>query len=155
MNFHELKNAVIEKSILIPDNPSNLFKKWTTSDGLKTFFGRDHKVELRLGGAYEIYFLLDAPEGTRGSEGCTILSFIPDEMLSFTWNAPPHLEARHSGIYTYVVINFDEVDDKNHTVLTLRHLGWPEDERYPIVYEYFDKAWDFVLENLLKSYSSN
>jgi uncharacterized protein YndB with AHSA1/START domain len=104
-------------------------------------------VELKLHGAYEIYFLLDAPAGLRGSEQCKILSYIPDEMLSFTWNAPAHLEARHSGIYTFVVVNFDEITETK-TMVTIRHLGWPEDERFLPVYDYFDRAWEQVLNSL-------
>ena len=39
--------------------------------------------------AYELHFLEDAPEGRRGSESCRVLAFVPERLLSFTWNAPP------------------------------------------------------------------
>lgn len=146
-----LSSQFIEKSIILNSTPEELFQRWTTSDGLKTFFGADNKVELKLHGAYEIYFLMDAPDGGRGSEKCQILSFIPNEMLSFTWNAPPQLAARNSDIFTYVVINFDEITEEK-TMLTLRHLGWPDDERFPPVFDYFDQAWGYVLNNLEKCY---
>jgi uncharacterized protein YndB with AHSA1/START domain len=148
--MQNLSSQSIEKSIILNSTPAELFQRWTTRDGLKTFFGADNKVELKLHGAFEIYFLMDAPDGGRGSEKCQILSFIQDEMLSFTWNAPPHLEARNSDIFTYVVINFDEITEEK-TMLTLRHLGWPDDERFPAVFEYFEQAWDYVLNSLEKS----
>lgn len=148
-----LSSKFIEKAIVINSSPEELYSRWTSREGLQSFFGADNLVELKLHGAYEIYFLMDALEGGRGSEGCKILSFIPNEMLSFTWNAPPHLEARNSDIYTYIVINFDEITD-NKTMVTLRHLGWPDDDRFPPVFDYFDQAWDYVLNNLEKVYIS-
>lgn len=147
MNILELKDTCIEKTALINQSTHDLFQKWTTREGLKSFFGADNKVELKLHGAYEIYFLLDAPEGSRGSENCKILSYIPDEMLSFTWNAPPHLEARNTDLFTFVVVNFDEITETK-TMVTIRHLGWPEDERFLPVYDYFDQAWEYVINSL-------
>lgn len=154
MTLLKLPLPIIEKSALINSSPADLFQKWTTHEGLKTFFGVDNKVELKVHGAFEIYFLMDAPDGSRGSEGCKILSYIPNEMLSFTWNSPPHLEARKTNINTFVVVNFDEITETK-TMVTIRHLGWPEDERFIPVFEYFEKAWENVLISLEKSITQN
>jgi len=151
MTVIELKNAMIEKQLVIDASKEFVYKRWTTHEGLKTFFGAENNIELKPMGKFEIYFLMDAPEGLRGSEGCKVLSFVQNEMLSFTWNAPPNLEARNSSHYTYVVVNFDEVDEYK-TLVTVRHLGWIEDEQFVPVYEYFDKAWEYVLASLEKSY---
>jgi uncharacterized protein YndB with AHSA1/START domain len=146
----KLSDKFIEKSIIISSTPSELFQKWTTTEGLKTFFGEDNTTELKPFGAFEIYFLQDAPIGGRGSEGCQVLAFVPNEMFSFTWNAPPHLEARTSDHKTFVVVNFDEITEAK-TMVTLRHLGWPDEELFIPVYDYFDNAWDYVLNNLEES----
>ena len=46
----------------------------------------------------------------------------PKQMLSFTWNAPPHLpEARAQR--TFVVLRFEPIGDKQ-TRVTLHHAGW-------------------------------
>jgi uncharacterized protein YndB with AHSA1/START domain len=66
--------------------------KWTTHEGMLTFFGKDNKIEFSPCCTYKIYFLMDNPAGLRGVEGCKVLSFLPKEMLSFTWN--PHLSLR-------------------------------------------------------------
>ena len=125
--------------------------KWTTHEGLKTFFGADNKIELIPGGAFEIYFSTDAPEGLKGSEGCKVLSFIPKQMLSFSWNAPPSImEARESGYNTWVVVTFKSLT-ADKTEVNITHLGWPEDKIWEEVYDYFDKAWESVLNSLLES----
>ena len=139
------------KKVKVNLSAKKVWQKWSTHDGLKTFFGEDNKIDLRPGGEYEIYFKSDATEGSRGSEGCTVLSFIPNEMLSFTWVAPPTFKAlRESGYKTWVVVQFLELTPRQ-TEVTITHLGWPEGEEWNPVYEYFDKAWEYVLNQLVKS----
>lgn len=138
----------IVKRKVVKGRIDEIWKKWTTHEGLKTFFGRDNKVELKIGGAFEIYFLLDNPEGLRGSEGCKVLSYLPSRMLSFSWNVPPKFkELRESGHKTWVVVMFDEIDE-NGTEISLTHLGWPEEAEWDPVFDYFVDAWDQVLSGI-------
>ena len=141
----KISDRKIIKSTIVNMPVDLVWWKWTTHEGLLTFFGEDNKVELTPGGAYEIYFNMDVPAGSRGAEGCTVLSYIPERMLSFTWNAPPKFrEARESPHHTWVVVEFKSLcEDK--TQVTLTHLGWPEDEDWNGVYLYFAEAWDSVM----------
>lgn len=128
-----------------------IWKKWTTHEGLKTFIGEDNRIELRPGGPYEIFFLMDAPPGERGGEGNTVLSFLPEQMLSFSWNAPPTIpEIRNQEHRTWVVVQFREID-QDHTEVTLDHLGWLDGEKWDETFCYFERAWDLVLNALGKS----
>jgi uncharacterized protein YndB with AHSA1/START domain len=141
----------IVKSATVKCQIDTAWWKWTTHEGLLTFFGADNKIELLPGGAFEIYFNTEAPQGLRGSEGCKVLSYLPKQMLSFSWNAPPSLmEARESGYYTWVVVNFKSVSG-SETEITLNHLGWPEGIMWEAVYNYFDKAWGTVMNWLNES----
>jgi len=82
--MEKMSDKQIRKTKIVNCPGHNAWQKWTTHDGLITFFGNDNKIELRLGGPFEIYFLLDNPPGLRGSEGCKIISYVPERMLSFT-----------------------------------------------------------------------
>ena len=125
--------------------------KWTTHEGLITFFGKDNKIELTEGGCFEIYFLMENPIGLRGSEECKILTFTPKEMISFTWNAPPEFkEVRESSHYTAVIVNFRAINVKQ-TEVSIRHLGWPKDKRWDPVFNYFNDAWEIVLKKFEQS----
>ena len=147
-----MNDSCLHKSRVIQADLKSTWEKWTTSDGLKTFFGLDNKVELVPGGAYEIYFLLDNPEGTRGGEGNQVLSFLPQKMLSFTWNAPPTIpEVRNHSHKTWVVIQLETVDT-TRTKVTLDHLGWLDGDKWDETYTYFDRAWDRVLDSLKDSF---
>ena len=128
----------------------SVWHAWTTSEGATTFFAPKAKVELILGRRYELYFDLDAPRGSRGSEGCRVLSFLPMEMLSFEWNAPPEfpqIRREQRQKHTWVVVQFTPLR-KDLTKIRLTHLGWREGEEWEKVFQYFRRAWDIVLGRL-------
>lgn len=147
----QINDKIIIKTKTVNCPIDTVWWKWTTHEGLLTFFGPDNKIKLKLGGAYEIYFLLDNPKGLQGGEGCKIISYLPKKMLSFTWNAPPeHPEIRNHNHKTWVVINFNSISGKQ-TEVELNHLGWLDGEKWDEVYNYFDSAWDTVLKWLEES----
>src|SRR5712672_923199 len=80
---------VIVKEAVLPVPVAQAWALWADSSGAASYgVPQAADIELRPGGKYEIYFNKNAPEGERGSEGCKVLSFIPQRMLAFTWNAP-------------------------------------------------------------------
>lgn len=140
----------IIKKRTIKKSKSFIYNKWTTKEGLNSFFSADNKINIIPNGPYEIYFTLDETIKERGSEGCKVLSFIPNQMFSFTWNTPPVFkDLRNSGYHTWVVLEF--IEENDNTVVRLSNLGYPEDEAWTPAYQYFDKAWDYVLDNLVES----
>ncbi len=146
----KITDKKIKKVRLINESIEKVWWRWTTHEGLKSFFGRDNKIELTPGGAFEIYFMMDSPVGLRGSEGCQILSYLPNEMLSFSWNAPPkYEEVRKSDHKTWTVVNY-KAESNHQTEITLTQFGWPDDEQWNAVFDYFDIAWDQVLDVLEK-----
>ncbi len=146
-----MNNKQIVKSAIVAADINQVWQKWTTHEGLKTFFGVDNMIELRPGGPYEIYFLLENPPGTRGGEGNQVLSFLPREMLSFSWNAPPSIpEIRNHAHRTWVVVVFRELGPLK-TEVTLKHVGWLDGEKWDETIAYFEKAWDIVLNSLQAS----
>lgn len=139
---------VLKKEVTVAATPQQVWAAWTTPAGLAAFFAPQANIDLRIGGAYELYIKPDAPEGERGCEGCTILTFVPLEMLSVTWNAPPSIPSlRKAGARTQVTLYFTPVDDGHvHVEFTMCGFGAGEDwDRY---YAYFDRAFSNVLLSL-------
>lgn len=146
-----INDKKIVKTSTLNCNLDKAWWKWTTHEGLLSFFGPDNKIELALGGKFEIYFLMDNPEGSRGGEGNKIISFLPNQMLSFTWNSPPNFaEVRNHEHSTWVVVNFNAIDSTK-TEVTLTHLGWIDGKEWDEVFEYFESAWDNVMGGLKES----
>jgi uncharacterized protein YndB with AHSA1/START domain/uncharacterized protein YciI len=137
------KTLVVEETI--PASVDRVWRAWTTSEGIESFLAEEAEIRLEIGGPYEIYFNMGAPEGQRGSEGCTVLSYLPMEMLSFTWNAPPSIpNLRNAGARTHVVVRFDDINSES-TRLQLTQLGFGTGPDWDAYYAYFSKAWPSVL----------
>jgi uncharacterized protein YndB with AHSA1/START domain len=142
-------NLIKERVVNAPR--TEVWRAFTTTEDLKSFFAPDAYTELRLEGPYELYFLSDAEPGFRGSEGCKVLSFLEEEMLSLTWNAPPQFPEER-GQHTFVVVQFYD-EDEGKTRVKLTHAGWKNGGRWAEVYDYFDDAWEKVLDWLEERYS--
>ncbi len=142
-------HRIIAGEVIVDAPVSDVWKAWTTEQGIKSFFAHDCNIDLRVGGPYEMTFLPDGEPGQRGGEGVRFLAIQPEKMLSFTWNAPPHLaEVRKQ--WTHVVVRFREIED-GRAKLTLRHDGWGEGGEWDEAFAYFERAWlEIVLPNLAK-----
>ncbi len=138
-----LAEREIVGEIVVPAAVRAVWEAWTTKEGAQAFFAPQCTIDLRPGGAYEMLFDLEAEEGKRGGEGMLVMAVQPESMLSFTWNAPPHL-ARVRGQMTHVVIRLEEVD-ASHTRVVLRHDGWGQGGEWDAAYDYFLRAWKQVV----------
>jgi uncharacterized protein YndB with AHSA1/START domain len=134
------------KEIEIEADVDLLWKKFTTEEGLLSFFAPSVNFQFEIGGSFEMLFDLKKPIGLQGSEDCKILSFLPQKMISFSWNNPPKFEQIRDE-KTWVVIQFQQIES-NKTRIILTHLGWKDGPKWEGAYEYFDTAWDIVLKRL-------
>jgi uncharacterized protein YndB with AHSA1/START domain len=142
----------IEKEVVVSAPRATVWNAWTTTDGAKTFFAPDAKIELVPGGAYEIYFGPTQPAGLKGGETNRVIAFEPQTMLLFSWNAPPKFGPLRKE-HTYVLIRFDDAPGGG-TRVRLTHFGWREADEWNAVYDYFDKAWGPVMGNFAKRYDA-
>lgn len=144
----KITDKQIAKQAVVKASRSKVWQLWTTTEGVIAFVAPDAHIELTIGGAYEWYFMTDAPKGSQGSETCKVLSFLPEEMLSFSWNAPPDQAfVRNHAYKTWVVLLLSDTADGD-TLVKLHHTGWPEGEEWDVAYHYFNEAWGFVLDRL-------
>jgi len=142
----------IQKQVIVAASLAEVWQAWTTEEGALTFFAPKANVELKIGGRYEMLFNPDDPPGLQGGEGLKILSYSPQEMLSFTWNAPPKYPTVRDQ-HTWVVVQFEPVD-VGSTRVTLTHLGWQTGGEWDQVFDYFVRAWDVVLGRLQYRFSN-
>ena len=133
----------IRKEIEVHAPLAEMWRAWTTAEGAKTFFGPEARVDLRIGGPYEILFDLEQPAGKRGGEGLTVLCYVPDELVAFQWNAPPDFPTLRDCPRTWVVVQL--APDGDRVKVTLRHYGFGEGAEWDRLYAYFQRAWGLVL----------
>lgn len=131
---------------------TEVWKAWTTPEGIESFFApKAAKVEPWVGGAFELWFGVDLPEGSRGSENCKVHSVKPMEQVVFEWNAPPTIPVIRP-LRTLVYLDFKPLPD-NRTELTLRNFGYGDGEEWQKAKAYFQRAWPAVMANLEKRFA--
>jgi uncharacterized protein YndB with AHSA1/START domain len=142
-------DIVVTKVVNAP--VADVWKAWTTAEGIESFFApKAAKVEPWPGGAFELWFGVNLPEGTRGSEGCKVHSVKPMEQFVFEWNAPPTIPTIR-GLRTLVYLDFRPLPD-NRTEVTLRNFGYGDGEDWAKSKAYFAAAWPAVLGSLEKRF---
>lgn len=141
-------NRIIRLQATVNAPLAEVWRAWTTPEFIKSWFAPDCKVDLRPGGAYEMYFNLDDPPGSKGGEGVIVLAVQPEKMFSFTWNAPPEMPTVRFQ-HTHVVVRFFEAGN-GQTKVTLTHDGWGKGAEWDEAYEYFVRAWGKVVLPRLK-----
>jgi uncharacterized protein YndB with AHSA1/START domain len=142
-------DRAIVKSVTVPLPRAEAWRRWTTKEGLQTFFAPDCAIELWPLTPFHIWFFPENPPGARGAEDLVLLSFLPERMLSFQWDAPPHLpEVRaHKN---WVVVQFDDAGEGT-TTLTMHHHGWKDGPQWDQAFAYFTEAWEVVLGRFARS----
>ena len=140
----------IDKSVEIAATLDQAWDAWTTRAGIASFFAPDAVIDARVGGAFSIHIDPGAPAGSRGADDMRFMALQPKRMISFDWNAPPHLpEARAQR--TFVVVRFEPLGERS-TRVSLHHTGWGDGGEWDKAYAYFDRAWGGVLANLKKRF---
>jgi uncharacterized protein YndB with AHSA1/START domain len=126
-----------------------VWRAFTTSEGAEEFFAQRANIGLAIGGPYEIQF--DPKDERSGTKGLKILSYAPEEMISFQWNAPPELpEVRNGG--TWVVVEMEPVD-AYRTHVTITHLGWKIGPQWDQAYVHFQSGWRDLIARLQKRFT--
>jgi uncharacterized protein YndB with AHSA1/START domain len=129
---------------------SEVWRVFTTSEGAMEFFAEKANIRLALGGPYEIQF--DPKDDRSGTKGLKILSFAPEEMISFQWNAPPEMPEVRNGS-TWVVVQM-RPEGTGRTHVTISHLGWKEGAEWDQAYAHFTQGWGELIARLQVRFTS-
>ncbi len=138
---------LVHKEVTIHAPRAEVYRLLSTAAGWNTFFEVDARIDLRVGGPYEVLFgPPELGEGHRGSEGCQVLAAVPDRLLVFSWSAPPDFPEEREKRTVVAVTLADTAD--GGTALVLDHTGFGLGGRWDEVHAYFDVAWGKVIEAL-------
>ena len=143
---------IIRHEVSVEAPIEDVWEAWTTEQGVHSFFAPASRIDLCVGGAYEILFDPAASPGERGAEGTQLLALQPPRMLAFTWNAPPHLvDVRPQFTHVQIWIQGETADK---TLVTLIHTGWGVGGQWDEAYAYFERAWgEVVLPRLARRFA--
>jgi uncharacterized protein YndB with AHSA1/START domain len=133
---------IIELSIPAP--LPEVWRAFTTNEGLSSWLAPEVSVDLRNGGDWLVKF----PGSTGGG---TIVSFVPQKELVLSALAPdrfPHVRAAR----THAVFTFKAKG--NNTLVRLSQTGWQSGKEWDAAYEYLAAANGQMLAMLHHRYVS-
>ena len=143
-----MNNGVKDKRLVfeltLNAQPSEVYKAWTTKEGIESFLAPSCEVNLKMFGDYFIYFLPENPPGTRGAEDEKVISFEENRMFSFTWGMPPIFPYFRKNQKTIVLIRLEQMEE-GKTKMLFMQSGWGYGEEWRKSYDYFEQAWGNVV----------
>ena len=134
---------MVYSEVSVDRSASEAFADWTTEESVESFFAEKAFIDPVPGGDYALWFAIDAPEGSRGSDSSTVLAVESDKMLSFTWAMPPYMPEIRPHL-TVVQILFVPVGE-DRTRVRLFHTGFGSGEAWEKGHDYFEQTWPAVL----------
>lgn len=147
------RQSVLEASI--PGTPDQVYRLWTTPEGVKCFLASDTRIDLKPGGRYEMIFdPASDPEGAvEGTKGARLLEFTPGKSLTFEWAMPSFAkELNTTPLPTWVEVTFAPDPQPRMTRMRLAHRGFGMDPSWDRAYAHYRgsaSAWRRVLEKLV------
>ena len=136
-------DRVLRADLIVLGPIEEVWKAWTTEEGIKSFFAPAGQVDLKVDGTYDIWFNPDGKPGERGAEGMRILGVELEKRFVFTWNAPPTIPTIR-GQRTIVILDFT-ASTRTQTRVRFTQMGWGEGTDWDAAYSYFDRAWGAVV----------
>jgi uncharacterized protein YndB with AHSA1/START domain len=139
----EPKALIVE--VTVPATQAEVWKAFTTSEGLSTWLTPGAVVDLREGGEWTAHY----PGGHTG--GGTIVSFVPMREMTLRAMAPeqfPHVREERT------TAKFEFVPQGNATLVRLTQTGWKTGEEWDKAYEYLAKGNPELFEQLRRRFVS-
>jgi uncharacterized protein YndB with AHSA1/START domain len=123
------KALILELSV--PATRAEVWKAFTTSEGLSTWLTPGAVVDLRNGGEWTAHY----PGGHTG--GGTIVSFTPQQELTLAALAPeqfPNVRSQRT------LAKFEFISESSSTLVRLTQTGWKTGEEWDKAYEYLSQG---------------
>jgi uncharacterized protein YndB with AHSA1/START domain len=158
-------DRTIRYEVIVEASPDDVYRLWTTREGVQKFFAPDALIEAQPGGRYEIRFSPEKdPEGlSHGTKGARVLQAVPGKTLAFEWItfaadadlgdkappiAPPELRNARP-LPTWVELSFAPTG--RGTRVTFAHYGFRRGGLWEGSYDFFKRAWKLVLDQLVQA----
>ena len=130
-----------------------VWKTFTTADGLRTFLAPVVALDFRIGGKWEVSADPHGQLGDPGNIVNEVISFLPLSMISVRVARPPST-FRHPEIVTQVwtVYQFERVG-ADRTRLTVSMAGWKTGTDWDETYAFFERGNAYTMAQLQKRFT--
>jgi uncharacterized protein YndB with AHSA1/START domain len=128
----------LEWELVVPAPVGEVWRAWSTADGIATWAAPAGYVELHAGGAWEAHFAPDRPKGQRGSDANLIVEVVPEQILVIRAGAPVRFPTVRAEKTTFLV-TLTPVGE-GHTLVRATQSGWKEGAEWDEAFLYLADA---------------
>lgn len=141
----------IETTVRAPQDI--VWKAWTESDQVATWFSPDAIIEAQPGGRFELFFD-PSNHDHQCTKGCVFTLVEQKKRLGFTWKGPDQFAdlMNDPTPSTSVRVSFFREDDITRVVV--EHSGWGQGEEWEEARTWHERAWLDVLGRLKSTLES-
>jgi uncharacterized protein YndB with AHSA1/START domain len=142
---HDRAGKVLMLEVTVPAPRAEVWKAFSTSEGLSTWLAPNAVVDLKPGGDWIVRF----PGGS--SAGGTIVSFVPQQEIVISALAPekfPTVRAQRT------TARFELEDHGTGTLVRLTQTGWKNGDEWDRAYEYLTAGNAQLLATLHRRFVS-
>ncbi len=142
---------VLQLSITIPLKKEEVWKLFTTTDGLKKWIAPVAKIDMKMGGWIRTNYDLSKPFDDSTSIKLDIINYIENEMLTLKVNLNNNFseEAKKEDKNLQEILQFIDVG-KGETKIRSTMVGWGQGSHWDKAYSFFEKGNDWTLKEILK-----
>jgi len=130
--------------VVVPAGLETVWDAFTTREGMVTWLAPEARIELRIGGPWEVGFAGAAPGGG------TILAYLPREILAIHAMAPEAFPTVRSE-RTMAFFRFEPVSAAQ-TKVRLSQVGWKEGGEWEKAFQYLAKGNSQLLNALYERF---
>lgn len=144
---------VLQQQIVVPATLDEVWKAFTTSEGLSSFAAPLARADFRLGGIWEASFDPDAEIGDPDNIRNEYIAFVPMRMIAIqTVNAPPDFPHPELLDELFFVLEMEDLG-ANRVRLTESGVGFGDGEGWDTIWELFERGNEWTLQQLYKRFA--
>lgn len=145
------QQRVLRHSAVIDAPVAEVWRAYTTAEGMTAWAAPWCQVDLRIGGTIETSYAADARPGDPDNIVQRILAYEPERMLT-TRNekSPANSPHREVTVGLWGVVHFEELSGER-TRVSGSMLGWPDGKEADAAWEFFDRVNPMVYEQLRRT----
>ena len=145
---------ILRHEVTVHASLSEVWKIFTTGEGLRSVIAPVAEIDFRLGGIWEATY---DPKGKIGDPNNIlnrVISYLPMEMISIQISrTPPGFPFSEVAKQIWTVIQFKEIDDQHVRIVTSM-LGWKEGKDWQTVYNLFQQDNAIESQRLYERFKS-
>lgn len=145
---------VLQQQAIVPAPLADVWRAFTTSEGLRSFAAPVAQIDFRLGGMWEASYNPEAKIGDPANIRNEIIAYEPMKMMAVRIvNTPPNFPHPEVAKAVWTVFDFEDLGF-DRTRVTSSMVGWKSGPEWDQIYKFFEHGNAIVFDKLEKRFSA-